>query len=72
MSSMFKTNVYTSNILPSWILGTILLLGKPLASLVFGFTEPRAIIGLPLPSKPSAAPLIKSTWPPYPNTDFNL
>jgi len=47
--------------LPSFNLGTILLLGKPLSSLVFGFTEPRAIIGLPFPSKPSAEPRMKST-----------
>lgn len=45
--------------LPFLIVETILL--SPLL-----VDEGRAIIGLPLPSKPSAAPLRKSTWPPKP------
>lgn len=65
MNKIFKN-------LPSLILGTILLLCRPLSSLVFGFTEPKAIIGLPKPSIPSAAPLMKSTWPPYPKIDIYI
>lgn len=51
---------------PGFKNGTILL------SPVFSFVDCMAIIGFPFPSKPSAAPRMKSTWPPNPIRKYGI